>query len=42
MNDSKKSRSVSTTIDLAEVTIDDPGQFDDARAPTTEADGLRE
>lgn len=31
MDDSKKSRSVSTAIDLAQVTIDDPGQFDDAR-----------
>lgn len=40
IDDSKKSRSVSTAIDLAEVGIDDPGQFDDARAPPTEADGF--
>jgi len=40
MDDSKKSRSVSTAIDFAEEAIDDPGQFDDARAPPTEADGF--
>lgn len=42
MDDSKKSRSVSTAIDFAEEAIDDPGQFDDARAPPTEADGFEE
>jgi len=41
MDESKKSKSISTAIDLAdEVAVDDPGQFDDARAPPTEADGF--
>jgi len=40
MDDSKKTKSVSTAIDLAEVAIDEPGQFDEARALQTEVDGF--
>lgn len=40
MNDSKTSRNVSTAIDISEVAINDPEQFDEAHAPPTEADGF--
>ena len=40
MNDSKKSRNGSTGFDLAEVAVDDPGHFDEARAPPTEINGI--
>ncbi|CAI6370659.1 unnamed protein product [Macrosiphum euphorbiae] len=42
INDSKKSKSVSTSSDLAELAVDDPGHFDEARAPPTEIDGIEQ
>jgi len=42
INDSKKSKSVSTSSVLGELAVDDPGHFDKARAPPTEIDGIEQ
>lgn len=41
INDSKKSKSVSTSFDLEELTVDDPGQCDESHAPPTETEQIK-